>query len=347
MRTRQIFNLLLREAGIGLALLLMIVLFWIFAPRFGSRANFTNILTQISINTVIAVGMTFVILLGGIDLSVGSVLALATVVGGLVITHEAFSPGAAILLSILASMGVGMACGLFNGFVSERWKIHSFIVTLGMLNIARGAALEVSHSRTIFSFPPAFNAVGSMTVGWGWIQLPVIFLIAAAAVLAGRFVLSRTVFGRLIYAIGNNEEAVRLSGHNPSLYKVAAFTVTGAMVGLAAIMYMMRLNIASPILGVGFELNAIAAVVIGGTSMSGGKGSMVGTFLGACIMGVLNNGLLLLGMGDFARQMVTGFIIVVAVVIDKYRARAVVRITSYAPAHAEVAAAPGSQPASR
>jgi ribose transport system permease protein len=339
MRTRQLFNLLLREVGIGLALLLLVILFWIFAPHFGSHANFTNILTQISINTVIAVGMTFVILLGGIDLSVGSVLALATVVGGLVITHEGFSTLTAISLSVLASMAVGMACGLFNGFVTERWRIHSFVVTLGMLNIARGSALQVSHSRTIFSFPEEFNAVGSMTVGFGWLQLPVIFLIAAAAVLAGRFVLARTVFGRLIYAIGNNEEAVRLSGHNPSFYKVAAFTVTGAMVGLAAVMYMMRLNIASPILGVGFELNAIAAVVIGGTSMSGGKGSMVGTFLGACIMGVLNNGLLLLGMGDFARQIVTGCIIIVAVIIDTYRARAVVQITSYVPAHAE----PGPQ----
>jgi ribose transport system permease protein len=340
MRTRKIVQLLLREAGIGLALALLIALFWIFAPRFGSHANFTNILNQISINTVIAVGMTFVILLGGIDLSVGSVLALSTVVGGLVITHEALPVPAAILLSLLASMAVGMACGLFNGFVTERWKIHSFIVTLGMLNIARGSALQVSHSRTIFSFPQAFNDVGSMTVGWGWVQVPLIFLVAAAAVLAGRFVLNRTVFGRLIYAIGNNEEAVRLSGHVPSRIKMAAFTVTGAMVGLAAIMYMMRLNIASPILGVGFELNAIAAVVIGGTSMSGGKGSMVGTFLGACIMGVLNNGLLLLGMGDFARQIVTGCIIIFAVIIDQYRARAVVRITSYTPAHAEPAAPP-------
>jgi len=345
MRTRQILNLLLREAGIGLALVFLLILFGIFAPRFGSAANFTNILVQISINTVISVGMTFAILLGGIDLSVGSVLALATVVGGLVITHESFSVPTAIVLSLLASMAVGMACGLFNGWVSERWKVHSFIVTLGMLNIARGAALQVSHSRTIFSFPPAFNAVGTMMVGYGWFQLPVIFLIAAAAVLAGRFVLARTVFGRLIYAIGNNEEAVRLSGHNPSRYKVAAFTVTGAMVGLAAIMYMMRLNIASPILGVGFELNAIAAVVIGGTSMSGGKGSMIGTFLGACIMGVLSNGLLLLGMGDFARQMVTGFIIVLAVIIDKYRARAVVALTSYEPAHAEPAPAAPLPPA--
>jgi ribose transport system permease protein len=330
MRTRQLVNLLLREVGIGLALLLMVVLFWIFAPHFGSHANFTNILTQISINTVIAVGMTFVILLGGIDLSVGSVLALATIVGGLLLTREGLSPGPAILLSVLGSAGVGCLCGFLNGAVCERWKIHSFIVTLGMLNVARGAALQISGSRTIFEFPDAFNEVGSAAV----VGIPVIFLMALAVVLVGRFVLARTVFGRMIYAIGNNEEAVRLSGHEPARYKVAAFTVCGGMVGLAAVMYMMRLNIASPILGVGFELNAIAAVVIGGTSMSGGKGSMVGTFLGASIMGVLNNGLLLLGMGDFARQMVTGLIIVVAVIIDKYRARALVRST-FAPAQVQ------------
>ncbi len=147
-------------------------------------------------------------------------------------------------------------------------------------------------------------------------------------VLVGRFILNRTVYGRLIYAIGNNEEAVRLSGHNPSRMKVIAFTLTGLCVGLASIMYMLRLNISSPILGVGFELNAIAAVVIGGTSMSGGKGSMVGTFLGACIIGVLNNGLLLLGMGDFARQMVTGAIIIIAVIIDTYRAKFLIQVAA-------------------
>ncbi len=327
MRTKRLLQLLLREAGIGLALVFLAVFFSIFAPHFASLANLTNIFTQISINTVISVGMTFVILLGGIDLSVGSVLALATVVGGTVITREGIPEGLAILLAVLASTGVGMACGLFNGFVSERWKIHSFIVTLGMLNIARGAALQFSRSRTIFSFPRAFNEMG----GRLFLGVPVIFIIAVVVVLAGRFVLNRTVFGRMIYAIGNNEEAVRLSGHDPRFYKIAAFTFTGAMVGLAAVMYMMRLNIASPILGVGFELNAIAAVVIGGTSMSGGKGSMVGTFLGACIMGALSNGLLLLGMGDFARQMVTGAIIILAVIIDTYRAKASLGLTFAAP----------------
>ncbi len=324
MRAKNIAYFMLREAGIGVALVLLIIGFSIFAPRFASLANLTNIFTQISINTVIAVGMTFVILLGGIDLSVGSVLALCTVVAGLVITYPAFPAPVAIFLATVASLLVGGACGLFNGFVIERWKIHSFIVTLGMLNIARGAALQISGSRTIFSFPTIFNEFGAATV----LGIPVIFIIALLLVLVGRFVLNRTVYGRLIYAIGNNEEAVRLSGHNPSLMKVIAFTLTGLCVGLAGIMYMLRLNISSPILGVGFELNAIAAVVIGGTSMSGGKGSMVGTFLGACIIGVLNNGLLLLGMGDFARQMVTGAIIIIAVIIDTYRAKFLIQVAA-------------------
>jgi ribose transport system permease protein len=317
MNAKKIMYSLVREAGIGVALVFICIIFSLIAPHFASYANLTNIFTQISINTVISVGMTFVILLGGIDLSVGSVLALATIVAGLTITSESLSVGIAIFLAVVSSIAVGAACGLFNGFVSERWKIHSFIVTLGMLNIARGAALQISDSRTIFMFPDAFNAFGLKTV----IGVPTIFLIALALVVIGSFVLRRTVFGRMIYAIGNNEEAVRLSGHNTILYKVAAFTICGAMVGIAAIMYMLRLNIASPILGVGFELNAIAAVVIGGTSMMGGKGSLIGTFLGASIMGVLNNGLLLAGMSDFARQIVTGFIIVAAVVIDTYRAK--------------------------
>ncbi len=322
MRARRWMYLLLREAGIGVALVLICAIFAIIAPRFASYANFTNILTQISINTVISVGMTFVILLGGIDLSVGSVLALSTIVAGLTISHKALPVAAAIPLAVTGSVFVGALCGLFNGFVSTRWKIHSFVVTLGMLNIARGAALQISDSRTIFSFPTVFNRFGTETV----LGIPIIFIMALALVILGSFVLSKTVFGRMLYAIGNNEEAVRLSGHNTSGYKIAAFTLCGASVGVAGIMYMLRLNMASPILGVGFELNAIAAVVIGGTSMMGGKGSLIGTFLGASIIGVLNNGLLLLGMGDFARQIVTGLIIVAAVVIDTYRAKLLVRI---------------------
>ena len=317
MNAKKVMHVLVREGGIGVALVLICIFFAIAAPKFATYMNLANILTQISINTAISVGMTFVILLGGIDLSVGSVLALATIVAGKMLVVETIPVWLSIFLAVVLSIAVSSLCGLFNGFVAEHWKIHPFIVTLGMLNIARGAALQISDSRTIFMFPDVFNDFGTATV----MGIPVIFLMALVLVIAGSFVLRKTVFGRMIYAIGNNEEAVRLSGHNTTFYQIMAFVICGALVGIAAIMYMLRLNIASPILGVGFELNAIAAVVIGGTSMMGGKGSLTGTFLGACIMGVLNNGLLLIGLGDFARQMVTGFIIVAAVVVDTYRAK--------------------------
>ena len=318
MQAKKFMYLLLREAGIGLALVLLCILFSIFAPRFATVANLTNIFTQISINTVIAVGMTFVILLGGIDLSVGSVLALATVVAGQTITKGIWPVPIAIVLAVLAAVGVGAACGLFNGFVTERWKIHFLHRDAGHAEHrprGRAADQQLAHDLQLSAGVQRLRHEDLLR------RLPFIFIVAVALVLLGRFILNRTVFGRMIYAIGNNEEAVRLSGHNPSVYKIAAFTLCGVTVGLAAIMYMLRLNIASPILGVGFELNAIAAVVIGGTSMSGGKGSMVGTFLGACIIGVLNNGLLLIGLGDFARQMVTGAIIILAVIIDTYRVK--------------------------
>jgi ribose transport system permease protein len=316
-RSQRWLYLLLNEAGIGIILFVLCTLFAFFVPNFASLNNISNIFTQISINTVISTGMTFVILLGGIDLSVGSVLSLCTILAGQTLTNPSLPLPVALLGAVGASMACGMACGFLNGFVAERWRVHSFVVTLGMLNIARGAALQISDSRTIFSFPAAFNAFGTMAVG----RVPVIFILAVTGVLLGHFVLKKTVFGRMIHAIGNNEEAVRLCGHNTRLYKVAAFVLCGACVGVAAIMYMLRLNIASPILGVGFELSAIAAVVIGGTSMSGGKGSLIGTLIGAAIIGVLNHGLLLIGMKDFARQMVTGLIIVAAVVLDTYRVR--------------------------
>jgi len=315
-RLRSIVNIFLKEVGIGVVLLVLVIVFSFGAPHFFSVINVANIFTQISINTVIAVGMTFVILLGGIDLSVGSVLALCSIIAGKALTHPSLSFGAAILLAIILSIATGMLFGFFNGFISETWKIHSFIVTLGMLNIARGMALQISHSRTIFKFPQVFNDFGTTTY---FKVLPAIFLIALSLVILGTIVLRKTVFGRMIFAIGNNEESVRLSGHNVKFYKVMAYTICGGTVGIATIMYMLRMSIASPILGVGFELNAIAAVVIGGTSMSGGKGSLIGTFLGASIMGVLNNGLLLIGMGDFARQIVTGAIIILAVILDTYR----------------------------
>ena len=308
---------MLREAGIGVALIGLVAVFAFLSPIFLTAGNITNIFTQISINVILAVGMTFVILIGGIDLSVGSVMALCAVVAGTVLKLEGLDVGVAIGLCLLASIAVGALCGLINGAVSAYWGIPSFIVTLGMLNIARGAALQWTQARSIYEFPDVFNHFGSASL----FGAPTIFLVALVLVAVGWFVLNRTVFGRLIYAIGNNEEAVRLAGHNVLGYKIAAFVICSAVVGIGAVIYMTRLTIASPISGIGFELNAIAAVIIGGTSLSGGRGSIVGTLLGACIIGVLANGLILIGMSDFLRQMVTGFVIILAVVLDVYRVR--------------------------
>ncbi len=308
---------IINNAGIGLALLALIVFFSLFTEHFLTPNNITNILTQITINLVLAVGMTFVILIGGIDLSVGSVMAFAAVVAGKAITLPGIGPAEAIALACLAGVLAGVVCGLLNGVISAYWALPSFIITLGMLNIARGAALHVSDAQTIYSFPFAFEEFGSALI-YG---VPVVFLVALALVVIAWFILTRTVFGRLLYGIGSNEEAVRLAGHPVFWLKVAAFTICGLTAGIAAIVYMARLNISSPIAGIGFELNAIAAVIIGGTSLSGGRGSVIGTLLGAFIIGVLANGLILIGLNDFMRQMITGVVIIVAVVLDHYRAK--------------------------
>jgi ribose transport system permease protein len=316
-RKYTLIQRVLREAGIGIALLLMIVAFSTLARHFTDESNITNILTQVTINLIMAIGMTFVILIGGIDLSVGSVLAFSAMVAGLVLKVESLPVPVAITLAVLTSIAVGMGCGFMNGFIVSFWNIPSFIVTLGMLNVARGAALEVTNARTLFEFPNQFNAFGTATL----FGAPAIFVVALALVVIGWIVLTRTVFGRMVYAIGNNEEAVRLSGHNTFFYKVAVFAISGLTVGIGAIVYMTRLTIASPILGSGFELNAIAAVIIGGTSLNGGRGSLIGTFLGACLIGVLADGLILMGVGDFVKQMITGGVIILAVIVDSYRAR--------------------------
>ena len=308
---------LMRESGIALALMLLVAAFAVMSPLFLTPGNISNILTQIAINVCLAVGMTFVILIGGIDLSVGSVMAFCAVVAGTVLKLDGLSVGMAITLAVLVSVAVGVACGLVNGMISSYWAVPSFIVTLGMLNIARGAALQWTDARSIYEFPNEFNDFGTATV----LGIPALFLVALAMVVIGWLVLTRTVFGRLIYAIGNNEEAVHLAGHNVLFYKIAAFTIGGAAVGIAAVLYMTRLTVASPILGIGFELNAIAAVIIGGTSLNGGRGSIIGTLLGACIIGVLANGLVLVGVSDFIRQMITGGVIILAVVLDTYRMR--------------------------
>ena len=288
------------------------------APYFATSENFLKIFVQISINTVLAAGMTFVILVGGIDLSVGSVLALCTVVGARIMTEGQLSPSILIPIALIGCIGTGILCGLINGLISTRWKVPSFIVTLGMLNMAHGAARVASDNSTITGLPQGFVDFGNLIIG-GFI--PSIFLVAGMVILVGWFVLRFTVFGRMIFAVGTNDEAVRLSGHNPDYYKLAAFMISGLTAGMAAIVYLLRLNIGSPIAGAGYELNAIAAVIIGGTSLNGGKGSIIGTLAGACILQVLSTGLQLKGVGDNFKPIVIGLVIVLAVILDTYRER--------------------------
>ncbi|MBE7183218.1 MAG: ABC transporter permease [Methylobacterium mesophilicum] len=308
---------LLRDAGVFLALILITAVFSFSAPYFATSGNALKIFVQIAINTVLAAGMTFVILTGGIDLSVGSVLALCTVIGALIMT-SGLEPSLSIPLAILACIAVGGLCGFVNGKVSTFWRVPSFIVTLGMLNIAAGAARVVSDNTTITGLPQGFVDFGNLIIA-GF--LPSIFLVAVAVIAVGWFVLRFTVFGRMIYAVGANDEAVRLSGHDPDLFKIAAFTISGVTAGIAAVVYLLRLNIGSPIAGVGYELNAIAAVIIGGTSLFGGKGSIIGTLAGACILQVLATGLQLLGIGDNYKPIIIGAVIILAVIVDTYRER--------------------------
>ena len=314
----KILRILVRDAGVFLALLLITLFFSLTAPYFATPENFLKIFVQISINTVLAAGMTFVILVGGIDLSVGSVLALCTVVGARIMTEGQLSPSILIPIALIGCIGTGILCGLINGLISTRWKVPSFIVTLGMLNMAHGAARVASDNSTITGLPQGFVDFGNLIIG-GFI--PSIFLVAGMVILVGWFVLRFTVFGRMIFAVGTNDEAVRLSGHNPDYYKLAAFMISGLTAGVAAIVYLLRLNIGSPIAGAGYELNAIAAVIIGGTSLNGGKGSIIGTLAGACILQVLSTGLQLKGVGDNFKPIVIGLVIVLAVILDTYRER--------------------------
>jgi len=307
----------LREAGVGVALILITLVFAVVAPYFATADNFLRILGQISINTILAVGMTFVILIGGIDLSVGSVLALATVVGASIMV-SGLDPVVSIPLAIVACLAVGALCGFINGFVTERWRVPSFIVTLGMLSMARGASQVISDNSTINGLPKPFIDFGNIIL-FGLV--PVIFLIALSTVLIGWFVLRFTIFGRFIYAIGNNEEAVRLSGHNPAPFKVATFVICGVLAGLAGLTFLLRLNVGSPIAGIGYELTAIAAVIIGGTSFTGGKGSVIGTFFGVCLLQVLSTGLQLMGVEDNFKTIIIGLVVVLAAVFDTYRSK--------------------------
>ena len=296
-----------RQFGTLIGLIVVTIVFWILSPYFLTVSNLMNIAEQTSINAIIAVGMTFVIITAGIDLSVGSIVAVSGVVLAGVLHSGIPEP-----LAILVGLGIGSLCGLINGLLISYGRLPAFIATLGMMSVARGAALFYTEGRPISGFSPElrFLATGELA------RIPAPVIIMVALYVAAHFVLKRTKLGRYAYAIGGNEEAANLSGINTKIVKTAIYGVCGLFSGLAAVILTARLNSAQPIAGMMYELDAIAAVVIGGTSLMGGEGKITGTLIGAFIMGILRNGLNLLGLSSFTQQIVIGSVIILAVLAE-------------------------------
>lgn len=298
----------LRRFGIVIAFGLLIVVLSLLSESFLTVSNLLNIARQVSINAVIAAGMTFVILTGGIDLSVGSVLAFSgAVIAGLL------SAGRPLVVGIGAGLVLGAALGLVDGLVITRGKVQPFIATLAMLTVGRGLTLVYTDGRPITGLPDDFVWLGAGEIA----RIPVPVVIMILVFLISYVILSRAVFGRYVYAIGGNEEAARLSGVDVATHKTLVYVISGVLSAASAVILTARLNSAQPTAGAGFELDAIAAVVLGGTTLAGGEGSIAGTLLGALIIGVINNGLNLLNVNPFYQQVVKGAVILLAVLLDR------------------------------
>jgi ribose transport system permease protein len=300
--------------GILLALVMLCLNLAIASNVFLTASNLLNVLQQVSINFVIAIGMTFVIISGGIDLSVGSNIALTGLLLAIMMKNWVLSVPAAIALALVFSALIG----LINGGLIAFLNLPPFIATLGMMSIARGAAYTVTGGAPIYTMPAAFTGISGRVA-----NIPLYAILIMAAVFAlGWYILRYTRVGRFTYAIGGNENCARLSGININSVKCFVYVVSGLCCGVAAILLTSRLDSALPTNADGQEMDAIAAVVIGGTSMKGGEGSMIGTLIGIMIIGVIANGLNLLGVAQGPQKMVKGLIIVIAVIIDVLRRRA-------------------------
>lgn len=303
-RAKKIFG----KYGIYFALLALFVVMSIATPAFLRPANLFNVVRQISTIGIVAVGMTFVIITGGIDLSVGSVVAAVAVVTTSLATYDMpFPLWAALMLGVLT----GVAFGAFNGFFVAKMKVAPFIVTLATLTIARGFALIYTDGSAVFNLTDEFNVLGK-DAG------PIIFFICV--IIVGIFLLNFTKFGRWIFAIGGNEQTAIVSGVNVVWTKFMAYVIVGVCSALAAIVLSARTETGQPAGADGYELDAIAAVVIGGSSLSGGIGSIIGTVVGMLIIGIVTNGLELMNVSSYMQKIVKGAIILVAVLVDRKRA---------------------------
>jgi ribose transport system permease protein len=297
-----------RDAGTLIGLVVIMVVFAFLAPGFLSERNLINILQQSSINACIALGMTLVIISGGIDLSVGPTAALSAV-----ISASLMVAGVPVPLAIAAGLGIGMLCGLFNGVMIAVVGLQPFIVTLGTLSTYRALSLIYTGGNPVLGLPPDFRAIFNGAV----MGLPIPVIIVACVALVAWIVLKKTPFGEYLLAVGGNQEAAHIAGVPIIRTKIAAYVISGGLAALAAMILIGRLGAAEPILGNLWELDAIAAAAIGGASLMGGKGSIVGTILGAIILGAMRNGLTLMNVQSFYQLLATGLIILAAMLIDR------------------------------
>ena len=298
------------EYVIVVAIVLESIFFAVYAPQFLSLPNLINIALSIAITGILAVGMTAVILTGGIDLSVGSVAALAGIVAAMVAGSSA--PGA-VALAALGALGVGAAVGAFNGVMVARFRVPPFVTTLAMLTICRGLAFVITDGRSISDLPPGFGLFGREL----FLRVPVPVWLMLVVFVAGWFVLKRMTFGRYIYAVGGNREAAFLAGVNIRGVTMLVYVLNGLLVGLAGLVLASRLGAGVPNAGNQYELDVIAAVVVGGTSLNGGRGSVIATLWGAVFIGVLNNGLNLAGIDPYMQRIALGAVILLAVLADQ------------------------------
>lgn len=302
-----------RESGIFLALLGLVVLITSFQPEFATRSNLYLVSRQIAYMAIVALGVFFVILTSGIDLSIGSVVGLSGVLAGL-----ALARGVPPALGVGVGLLTGGVVGAINGTIVAYVGVTPFIVTLGMLSMARGVVLILTHGDSIRNIPESFIRAGLMDIG----GIPMPVLILAGVALASHLILSSTAFGRWVYALGGNESATELSGVNTRRVKFATYVLSGTLSAVTGILFVARFRSAQANAGFGMELDAIAAAVIGGTSLMGGQGTVAGVLIGATIMGVVRNGLVLMEVSSYWQELIIGSIIVLAAVVDILRNRA-------------------------
>lgn len=298
----------LRQYGIFIVFSIICLIISFISPQFLTVSNWTIIITQVSINALLAFGVTFVIITGGIDLSLGSIVAVAGVSAAMLAHPDSYP----VLVPVFAGLFSGLLIGAFNGFIITKSKIAPFIVTLGTMTIGRGLALILSNGRPVSNLSDSFVFIGSGKI----MGIPLLIIILICMFIICSVILNKTVLGRYIYAVGGNEQAARASGINVTQVKMAVYSISGLLAGLAGILLTSRITTGQPNAGAGFELDAIAAVVIGGTSTTGGKGSIAGTLIGVLLIGVINNSLDLLNVTSYYQQVVMGIIIIGAVVLD-------------------------------